>query len=187
MPATGVPRMHLARAGARVYRPPRWGVAASSGRAAAGRAPSLSWPGDGEESMRPRPIPVLIVLTTLSLAIIAPHTEAMAGAPALPLTFRHPPSLPRLDALSPVRPLDPLPEGRWRNFGLLQNDNHAAFYDPAQDRLICIGGGRDGSWELPLTGTMTWRELANSPYQPWPVGWWATSTTPPPRASTSRP
>ena len=57
---------------------------------------------------------------------------------------------------------------------LLQNDNHAAFYDPVQDRLICIGGGRDGSWELPLTGTMTWREVANSPYQPWPVGWWAT-------------
>ena len=119
--------------------------------------------------MRPR---LSANLVFLSLALTA--SAAMASAPTLPTYFSHAQLPPRLYASPLARPAATIAAGRWRNYGLLQTQNHAALYDPVRDRMICIGGDRDGAWELPLTGTLTWRELVHSPYQPWPVGWWAT-------------
>ena len=132
--------------------------------------------------MCPRPVPTRILLSAVLLAIAGPSAAANGPRPALPVVSRPaPPSPPILTApsVAPVaRAQIPVPDGRWHEFGLLQTENQAAFYEPVHDRLISLGGDRSGAWELPLAGTIAWRELASNPAQPWPVGWWGSEYDP---------
>ena len=122
--------------------------------------------------MCPRPVSIRLVLPVL-LLLAALRPSAAATGPLLPqpITTRllraH---LPRLD-VGRSDPPAAFAIARWHEAGLLQTENQAALYDAANDRLISIGGNRNGSWELPLHGTIAWRELAGNEYQPWPVGW----------------
>jgi galactose oxidase-like protein len=128
--------------------------------------------------MRPRPVSSFVLFSFLCLTVPA-LSSADVAVPLLPAR-RTPPPAPRLDAYAPAKPARSSPsssEGTWRNYGLLQTDNNAAFYDRIQDRLISMGGDRDGAWELPLSGTMAWREIVHA-NQPWPVGWWGSEYDP---------
>jgi hypothetical protein len=128
--------------------------------------------------MCPRPVAIRFVLPALLLLVpllVQARSPAAATGPrhAQPTVTRfHGPPPPRLD-VARSRPVAATGIDRWHEAGLLQTENQAAFYDAANDRLISLGGDRNGVWELPLHGTIAWRVLLGNQNQPWPVGWWA--------------
>ena len=86
-----------------------------------------------------------------------PFGVVLPGSAATSRSLQRPSAGPAAQAPAPA--ID-FAGGTWRNFGLLQVSNEIAFCDPAHDQLLSIGGSRNESWELPLSGPHSWSYLS---------------------------
>jgi len=57
-------------------------------------------------------------------------------------------------------------DGTWQEFDLLQVAHGVAVHDASHDRLLSIGGTRQSSWALPLSGPPEWQPLSAIPGPP---------------------
>src|SRR5215471_2546383 len=51
------------------------------------------------------------------------------------------------------------PDGRWVGTGFLQVSDPFASYDAGRNQLLSLGGSRNETWALPLSGQAIWRRL----------------------------